>query len=118
MIPSELADKNKRYVFSNLDPNLKFDRYENSFNWLIDSGVSLPVYNVSEPRLPIEINKKSNLFKLFMSDIGLLSSLNGKTTQLAILNNDNSLNCGAIYENVVAQELYSHGFKGYYFNSL
>lgn len=117
MIPSELADKNKRYVFSNLDPNLKFDRYENSFNWLIDSGVSLPVYNVSEPRLPIEINKKSNLFKLFMSDIGLLSSLYGKTTQLAILNNDNSLNCGAIYENVVAQELYSHGFKGYYFNS-
>lgn len=117
IIPSELADKNKRYVFSNLDSNLKFDRYENSFNWLIDSGVALPVYNVSEPRLPIEINKKSNLFKLFMSDIGLLSSLYGKTTQLAILNNDNSLNCGAIYENVVAQELYSHGFKGYYFNS-
>ena len=117
MIPSELADKNKRYVFSDLDPNLKFNRYENSFNWLIDSGVALPVYNVSEPRLPLEINKKSNLFKLFMSDIGLLSSLYGKTTQLAILNNDNSLNCGAIYENVIAQELYSHGFKGYYFNS-
>jgi len=117
MIPAELADKNKRYVFSDLDSNIKYDRYENSFNWLIDSGVALPIYNITEPRLPIEINKKSNLFKLFLSDIGLLSSLYGKTTQLAILNNDNSLNCGAIYENVVAQELYSHGFKGYYFNS-
>ncbi len=117
MIPVELADKNKRYIFSDLDANLKFDRYENSFNWLIDAGVALPVYNVIEPRLPIEINKKSNLFKLFLSDIGLLSSLYGKTTQLAILNNNNSLNCGAIYENVVAQELYTHGFKGYYFNS-
>ncbi len=117
MIPAELADKNKRYIFSDLDANLKFDRYENSFNWLIDAGVAIPVYNVTEPRLPIEINKKSNLFKLFLSDIGLLSSLYGKTTQLAILNNNNSLNCGAIYENVVAQELYAHGFKGYYFNS-
>ncbi len=117
LIPAELADKNKRYIFADLDPDLKFDRYENSFNWLIDSGVALPVYNISEPRLPIEINKKSNLFKLFLSDVGLLSSLYGKTTQLAILDNDNSLNCGAIYENIVAQELHSHGFKGYYFNS-
>jgi len=117
MIPAELADKNKRYIFSDLDANLKFNRYENSFNWLIDAGVALPVYNVTEPRLPIEINKKSNLFKLFLSDIGLLSSLYGKTTQIAILNSDNSLNCGAIYENVVAQELSTHGFKGYYFNS-
>lgn len=117
LIPSELADKNKRYTFSNLDPNLKFNRYENSFNWLIDAGVALPVYNITEPRLPIEMNKKSNLFKLFLSDIGLLSSLYGKTTKLAILSNNNSLNCGAIYENVIAQELYSHGFKEYYFNS-
>ena len=67
--------------------------------------------------MPLLINTKSNLFKLFLSDIGMLTSLYGKTTQMAIMNDDLSLNCGAIYENVVAQELNSHGFKGYYFNS-
>ena len=36
---------------------------------------------------------------------------------MAIMNQDLSLNCGAIYENVVAQELNSHGYDGYYFNS-
>ena len=117
LIPAELADKNKRYIFKNIDPNIKYDRYENSFNWLIDAGVALPVYNVTEPRLPLLINSKSNLFKLFLSDIGMLTSLYGKTTQMAIMNDDISLNCGAIYENVVAQELNSHGFKTYYFNS-
>ncbi|MBQ9124207.1 MAG: ATP-binding protein [Acholeplasmatales bacterium] len=117
LIPSELADKNKRYIFKDIDPNIKFDRYENSFNWLIDAGVAIPVYNATEPRLPLEINKKSNLFKLFLSDIGLLTSLYGKATQMAIMNQDLSLNCGAIYENVVAQELNSHGYDGYYFNS-
>lgn len=61
LIPTELADKNKRYIFKDIDPNIKFDRYENSFNWLIDAGVSIPVYNVTELRLPLEINKKSNL---------------------------------------------------------
>ena len=117
LIPSELSDKNKRYIISDINEDAKFDRYENSFNWLIDAGVAIPTYNVSEPRLPIELNKKSNLFKLFLSDIGLLTSLYGKTTQLAIMNNDKSLNAGAIYENVVAQELNSHGYKCYYFNS-
>lgn len=117
LIPAELADKNKRYIFKDIDPNIKYDRYENSFNWLIDAGVALPVYNVTEPRLPLLINSKSNLFKLFLSDIGMLTSLYGKTTQMAIMNDDISLNCGAIYENVVAQELNSHGFKTYYFNS-
>ena len=117
LIPSELSDKNKRYIISDINEDAKFDRYENSFNWLIDAGVAIPTYNVSEPRLPIELNKKSNLFKLFLSDIGLLTSLYGKTTQLAVMNNDKSLNAGAIYENVVAQELNSHGYKCYYFNS-
>lgn len=117
LIPAELADKNKRYVFKDIDSNIKFDRYENSFNWLIDAGVAIPVYNVTEPRLPLLINSKSNLFKLFLSDIGMLTSLYGKTTQMAIINGDSSLNCGAIYENIIAQELNSHGFKEYYFNS-
>lgn len=117
LIPAELADKNKRYIFKDIDPNIKFDRYENSFNWLIDAGVVIPIFNISEPRLPLLINKKSNLFKLFISDIGMLTSLYGKPTQMAIMNDDLSLNCGAIYENVVAQELNSHGFKGYFFNS-
>lgn len=117
LIPSELSDQNKRYIFKHLDNNIKIDRYENSFNWLIDAGVAIPIYNVTEPRLRLKINMKSSLFKLFLSDIGLLTSLYGRTTQMAIINDDKSLNCGAIYENVVAQELNAHGFDGYYFNS-
>ena len=117
LIPSELSKQNKRYNFTNLDSNLKYDRYENSFNWLIDSGVTIPVFNITQPKLPLLINKKSNLFKLFLSDVGLLTSLYGKSTQLTILGENKSLNAGAIYENFVAQELNSHGFKCYYYNS-
>lgn len=117
LIPSELSDKNKRYIISNIKDDAKFNRYENSFNWLIDAGVAIPTYNITEPRLPIELNKKSNLFKLFLSDIGLLTSLYGKTTQMAIMNDDKTLNAGAIYEDVVAQELKCHGYNCYYFNS-
>ena len=117
LIPNELADKNKRYNFANIDKGVRFNRYESSFDWLKAAGVAIPVFNITEPRLPLAINAKSNLFKLFMSDVGLLTTLYGRATQVAILGNDDSLNAGAIYENYVAQELRCHGFDGYYFNS-
>ncbi len=117
LIPSELNSKNKRYTFTNLDKNLKFDKYENSFNWLIDAGVTIPTYNVTEFQLPLEASKKSNLFKLFLSDVGMLSSFYGRATILKLLSHGDSINCGAIYENFVAQEINSHGFKPFYFNN-
>ena len=63
LIPAELNSKNKRYNFSNINKQLKFARYENNFNWLIDAGVSIPVFNVTEYQIPLEASKKSNLFK-------------------------------------------------------
>ncbi len=117
LIPSELNSKNKRYQLSDLGENAKFDRYENSFNWLIDAGVAIPTYNVTEFQLPLEASKKSSLFKLFLSDVGLLSSMYGRATIVKMLNHGESINCGAIYENFIAQEIKANGFKTYYFNN-
>lgn len=117
LIPSELSQKNKRYQFTDLDPELHFDRYENSFNWLIDAGVAIPVYNVTEFAIPLEASKKSNLFKLFLSDVGMLTTFYGPATQLKLLSRGKDINCGAMFENFVAEELNSHGFKCFYFNS-
>ena len=115
LIPSELNAKNKRYIFTDLDKNLKFDRYENSFNWLSDAGVALPIFNTTEPVVPLKINKQSNLFKFFLSDIGMLSTLFGRATQIKLLEKAEEINCGAIFENAVAQELFAHGYEGYYY---
>ena len=117
LIPDELSDSNKRFKFSSLTDGGRYDKYENSFNWLIDAGVALPIHNLSEPKLPLRINKSSSLFKFFMSDVGLLTSCYGNSTKLQLLANKPSLNAGAIYENVVAQELIAHGFTPYYFSN-
>ena len=117
MIPAELNENNKRFVIANLDKNLRKNRVEESFVWLEKSGVALPVYNVVSPQIPLMLNQKSAFFKLFLSDSGLLTSLYGRTTKLKILNNERDINKGAIYENVVAQELIAHGKTLYYYNS-
>ena len=117
LIPAELNKKNKRFKYSDLDKNLRFESFEDSFQWLVHAGVALPVYNVQKPVSPLLINRNSNLFKLFLSDIGMLSTMFGREVILKMLRKEKDINYGAIFENAVAQELRAHGYQGYYFNS-
>ena len=112
-----MNSKNKRFILKEINENFKFSRYENSFIWLRDAGVALPTYSVSEPKIPLKLSKSSNLFKLFLSDVGLLASLYMNNIQLKVLNKEVDINYGSIYENVVAQELQAHKIDLYYFNS-
>ncbi len=117
LIPSELNSKNKRFILKNLNENFKLSRYTNSFIWLKDAGVVLPTFCVNEPTIPLLLSKATNLFKLFLSDVGLLASMYMDHIQMKILNREKDINFGAVYENAAAQELKAHGFDLYYFNS-
>lgn len=117
LIPSELNNKNKRFILKNLNENFKFSRYTNSFIWLRDAGVALPTFCANEPTSPLLLSKCTNLFKLFLSDVGLLAAMYMDNIQVKILNREKNINFGSIYENVAAQELKAHGFELYYFNN-
>ena len=117
LIPSELNSRNKRFILKNLNENFKFSRYSNSFLWLRDAGVALPVFCVSEPTAPLLLSRSTNLFKLFLADVGLLASMYMDDIQIKILNREKDINFGAVYENAATQELRAHGFELYYFNS-
>lgn len=119
LIPSELNSKNKRFVVKDISPkaNFSLNAIYDTFLWLKESGVGLPTFCVDEPVVPLLLSKKKNLFKLFLSDIGLLAALYGKDSQLSLLKEELNINFGAIYENAVAQELQAHGYDLYYFCS-
>lgn len=117
LIPPELNAKNKRFVLKRLNEHTKFDRVENSFLWLSNAGVALPVYNVEEPKVPLMLARSRNLFKLFQSDIGLLASQYADGIQMRIIKGDKDINFGSVYENAVAQELVAHGITPYYYNN-
>jgi len=117
LIPAELNDSNKRFNFADLKKGLRYSRSEDNFVWLAGAGVALPVYNVAAPVLPLLLNEKSSLFKLFCSDVGMLTTMYGRATKMQLLSENQDINNGALYENAVAQELRAHGFKLYYYNS-
>ncbi len=117
LIPPELNTKNKRFIFKNLNEGAKFERFKNSFLWLKNAGVALPVYNVEEPKVPLLLARSRSLFKLFQSDIGLLAAQYSEGISMRIIKGDKDINFGSIYENAVAQELVAHGIAPYYYNN-
>ena len=117
MIPAEINEKNKRFMIADIRKNLRYDRIADSFTWLWKAGVALGVFNTTEPTVPLMLNEKSSLFKMFLSDVGLLTTVYGKACKLRIVNKEKDINKGAVYENVIAQELYAHGYPLYYYNS-
>lgn len=117
LIPSELHSKNKRFILKNLNEYTKFSKYHNSFIWLSNAGVALPSYVASEPKSPLVMSRSTNLFKLYLNDVGLLTAMYGNDIQLKILNHETEINFGALYENVAAEELTAHGFRLFFFNN-
>ena len=117
LIPAELNASNKRFNYCDIKNGLRYERSEENFLWLSGAGVAIPVFNVTEPSIPLLLNEKSSLFKLFLADIGMLTTMYGKATKIQVLSDNPNINNGALYENVAAQELKAHGFKLYYYNS-
>jgi predicted AAA+ superfamily ATPase len=85
--------------------------------WLKDAAVAIPSYIVSEPSAPLIASKETNVFKLFLSDVGLLTSCYSISVKKELLemNPEKELNNGALFENFVAQEIYSQTQSSYYY---
>lgn len=117
LIPAELNKSNKRFIFADMKKGLRYEKSAEDFLWLSNAGVALPVYNITVPAIPLRINENNSLFKFFLSDVGMLTTLYGKATKMQLLADNSNINFGAIYENIVAQELKAHGLTLYYYNN-
>lgn len=116
-IPAQLNEKNRRFKLNSINASARYMRYEDSFNWLTDAGVALPCYNVTEPQVPLQLNEKRNLFKLYLSDVGLLCAACMENIQFDLLMGRVDINMGSILENAFAQNLKSNGFELHYYDS-
>ena len=119
MLPSQLENKKKRIVYQNIEEKKgkRFTDYQDEFEYLIESGIALDVKAVSQPKYPLIESSSKNLMKLYLNDVGLLTSLLYGMNINAVLNDERSINLGAVYESVVAQELRAHGYNLYYYDN-
>ena len=119
MIPSNLENKKKRIVVKNIEnkKGKRFSDYEEEFEYLINSGITLEVKAISNPCFPLIESSSKNLLKLYLNDVGILTNILYKNNIKAILENEESINLGTVYESVVAQELAAHNHKLFYYDN-
>lgn len=119
MVPSNLEKVKKRIVAKDIElkKGKRMADYQDEFEYLISSGITLEVQTISKPSYPLVENSGKNLLKLYMSDIGLLTGILYHNDVQPIMNDKCGVNLGSVYENVVAQELKAHGFKLYYYDN-
>ena len=119
LIPSFLENKKKRIVIKDIEDikGKRFDNYRDEFDYLIQAGVALEVKAISNPIFPLIESSAKNLLKLYFNDIGLLTNVLYRNNIMAVLNEENSVNLGSVYESVVAQELKAHGKNLFYYDN-
>ena len=119
MVPSQMENKKKRIVAQDIrgKEGDRFAQYQEEFEYLVSSGISLAVHAISNPHFPLSESLQKNLLKLYLNDVGMLSGMLYHNNIRPILDDVRSINLGSVYESVVAQELRAHGHKLFYYDN-
>lgn len=119
LIPSYMENKKKRVVAQSIENKRgkRFNDYADEFEYLISAGIALNVQAISNPVFPLIESTGKNLLKLYLNDVGILTSMLYGTNIRAVLDDECSINLGSVYETVVASELAAHGHKLFYYDN-
>lgn len=115
-IPKQLAKENKKFQYVVIDKKAKGRTHEDAIKWLKNYGLIDICYNLSTIDLPLDFVSIKDKFKVYFSDIGLLTTMLGKDAITNILSDNLGLGKGMIYENLVADAFHKIGKKMYYFS--
>ncbi len=109
-IPRQLAKEYTKFQYKTVSKEGSARKYDGSLNWLIDAGMIKQCVNVSLPEFPLIAYVKPEQFKIYLTDIGLLTAMFGFETQVALLNDSLAGPAkGGIYENLVFDILIKRG---------
>lgn len=114
-IPVQLAKENKKFQYAVIRKGARSSEYRGSLQWIADAGIVQRCYNTSITELPLNGNAIADVFKVYMTDIGLLVSMLDEGTARDIMQGNLLGYKGAIFENLMADILTKMGRKLFYF---
>lgn len=115
-IPKQLSKENKKFQYSVVKKGATAAKFSGSLQWIEDAGIIARCYNLNLPELPLDGNAIDDVFKVYMRDTGLFTSMLEDGTQFDILQGNLFGYKGAIFENLVADFFAKMGRKLYYFH--
>ena len=115
-IPAQLENTSKKFQYSKIKKGARSKDYESALNWLYSSNLIHKCTALNSINIPPKAYIDNEVFKLFVSDVGILTSLL-EVNYRQILLNDNFLFKGVLAENYVAQEFVFNDISLYYWKS-
>jgi len=117
-IPKQLAKEYKKFQFSVVEKNATSRKYINSLEWLRDANLIRFCFNVSTPSFPLTAYERDDQYKIYLNDIGLLTSMYGFEIKKEIINNTlKGPAKGGIYENLIADIFIKKNIRLNYFKA-
>jgi len=112
----QLVKENKKFIFAAIRKSARGRDYEEAIQWLSDAGLIHKNYLVESPKFPLSAYADNNIFKIYLSDVGLLGAQSNLPPQVVI---DGNLLFtefkGSLTENYIAQELIATKHKEPYY---
>ena len=117
-IPRILAKENRKFKYAEIEKGGSDRKYSASVDWLCDASFASRAQNVATLEIPLSAQLRDGWFKLYLSDIGLLSALYGTETKGLLYSGKLTGNAkGGLYENLIAGVLERKGLPLYYFKN-
>ena len=117
-IPRILAKENRKFKYGEVEKGGTARKYLSCVEWLKDAWLASLVECVNETRPGLSAYVREDWFKLYLSDVGLLSSVYGMLVKKEILDGMLAGNVkGGVYENFVASVLQRTGFPLRYYRN-
>ena len=121
-IPASLTGNNSRYVYSSAKKGTRSEQIHRLIPDILSSYTVNIAYHSNNPGVGIALEKDTERFKLFTSDIGLFITLSYKDKDFTenliydkLLSDKLDANLGYVYENAVAQILVAKGNNLFYY---
>ena len=116
-LPAQLAKDNKKFQYKLVRKGATAGLFGDSIAWLVTAGIALECDRVTRGEVPVKISRDISSFKLYMSDVGLLSCFSGIMPENVIRRELSDVYKGALAENYVAQALRAGGHELFYWTS-
>jgi len=117
-IPRLLAKENRKFKYGEVEKGGTARKYFSCVEWLKDAWLASFTECVSETLPGLSAYVRYDWFKLYLSDVGLLSAVYGMLAKREILDGTLAGNVkGGVYENFVASVLRRTGFPLRYYRN-
>lgn len=113
-IPKQLAKDNTKFKYNIIKQNANKRDYELPLDWLLSSGLVYKATKVIRTDSPLKAYTEKTNFKIYLNDVGLLSTLSDISYSDILISEDNIFK-GALTENYVAQTLHTNELELYYY---